>query len=89
MRSILHQMQYGGGMRTTIDIDDEVLAMVKEIARTYHQTAGAVVSRLLRESLQPKSFDREYRNGVPLLPLRPHDVTVTTELVNRLRDEDE
>jgi len=76
-------------MRTTIDIDDEVLLTVKEIARSQNQTAGDVVSMLLRESLQPRSLKREYRNGIPLLPRRPHDVKVTTELVNRLRDEDE
>lgn len=76
-------------MRTTIDIDDELLLTVKEIARREKKTAGDVVSTLLRESLQPKSFDREYRNGVPLLPRRPHGATVTSALVDRLRDEDE
>ena len=86
---IQHQMRYADGMRTTIDIDDEILSTVKEIARMQKQTAGDVVSRLLRESLQPKSFAREYRNGVPLLPRRSPDVRVTTELVNRLRDEEE
>jgi hypothetical protein len=31
----------------------------------------------------------QYRNGVPLLPRRPDGKTVTMEMVNRLRDEDE
>jgi hypothetical protein len=48
-----------------------------------------VVSSLLRESLQPKSFKVEYRDGVPLLPRRPNAPVVTSKLVNRLRDEDE
>jgi hypothetical protein len=30
-----------------------------------------------------------YRNGVPLLPRRRDGKTVTMEMVNRLRDEDE
>jgi hypothetical protein len=76
-------------MRTTLDVDDELLSTVKEIARRQRKTAGDVVSDLLRESLQPKSYKQEYRNGVPLLPRRPHGVRVTSELVNRLRDEDE
>ena len=76
-------------MRTTLDIDDELLLTVKEIARSQKRTAGDVVSSLLRESLQPKSLSREYRNGVPLLPRRPHGSRVTLDLVNRLRDEDE
>jgi hypothetical protein len=31
----------------------------------------------------------EYRDGVPLLPRRPNGPVVTSELVNRLRDEDD
>jgi hypothetical protein len=76
-------------MRTTIDVDDELLMTVQEMARAQHQTAGDVVSKLLREALQPKDVQREYRNGVPLLPRRPHNAKVTVELVNRFRDEDE
>ncbi len=76
-------------MRTTLDIDDDLLLTIKEIARQQGTTAGSVVSRLLRESLQPKSFKLEYRDGVPLLPRRLNAPVVTSELVNRLRDEDE
>jgi hypothetical protein len=82
-------MRYAGRVRTTIDIDDELLLTVKEIARNRNKTAGEVVSGLLRESLKPSTGAREYRNGVPLLPRRPHGAPVTAELVNRLRDESE
>ena len=76
-------------MRTTLDIDDELLLTVKEIAQQRKVTAGSVVSRLLREALQPKEFQVEYRNGGPLLPRRPNGPAVTVEMVNRLLDEDE
>jgi hypothetical protein len=76
-------------MRTTLDIDDELLLTVKEIAHQRKTTAGNVVSGLLRESLQPKSFKLEYRNGVPVLPRRPNGPVVTAELVSRLLDEEE
>jgi len=82
-------MRYARYVRTTLDIDDEILLTVKEIAQQRKTTAGNVVSSLLRESLQPRSFKLEYRNGVPLLPRRPNGPAVTTDLVNRLRDEDE
>jgi hypothetical protein len=59
-------------MRTTLDIDDELLLTVKQIAHQRKTTAGSVVSSLLRESLQPTSFRPEYRNGIPLLPRRPN-----------------
>ena len=76
-------------MRTTLDIDEDVLLTAKEIAQQRKATLGQVISTLLRVSLQPKSFELEYRDGVPLLSRRPDGPTVTTELVNRLRDEDE
>jgi hypothetical protein len=82
-------MRYAEDMRTTLDIDEDLLLTVKQIAQQRKVSAGSVVSGLLRESLQPKSFQLEYRDGVPLLPRRPNGPIVTTELVNRLREEDE
>jgi hypothetical protein len=82
-------MRYAEAMRTTLDIDEDLLLTVKQIAQQRKVSAGSVVSGLLRESLQPKSFQLEYRDGVPLLPRRPNGPIVTTELVNRLREEDE
>jgi Arc/MetJ family transcription regulator len=38
-------------MRTTLDIDDDVLAAAKELSRQQGQTAGQVVSMLLRRAL--------------------------------------
>jgi hypothetical protein len=76
-------------VRSTIDIADYVFLSVKEIAAQRKTGVGSVVSNLLREALQPKPAERKYRNGVPLLPRRPHSPGITTELVNRLRDGDE
>lgn len=38
-------------MRTTLDIEDDVLAAAHEIARRERRSAGQVVSRLLRQAL--------------------------------------
>jgi len=76
-------------MRTTLDIEEDLLSTVKQIAQQRKTTASRVISGMVREAIQPKSFHLEYRNGVPLLPRRPNGPTVTMELVNRLRDEDE
>jgi hypothetical protein len=81
-------MRYASCMRTTLDIDDELLLTVKQIAHQRKTTAGSVVSSLLRESLQPKDFKLEHRNGLPVLPRRTTGPVVTAELVNRLIDED-
>lgn len=38
-------------MRTTLDIDDDLLAAAKEISRQQGRTAGQVISALLRRAL--------------------------------------
>ena len=38
-------------MRTTLDIDDDVLQAAKELARRQKKTAGAVISELTRKAL--------------------------------------
>ena len=73
-------------VRTTLDIDDDVLAAAKDLARVGGISAGKALSALARESLQPKGKGIK-RNGFTLMPKRGEGVPVTMELVNRLRDE--
>jgi hypothetical protein len=74
-------------MRTTLDVDDDVLQAAKEIAANRGTTAGRVLSDLARKALEPAE-SVEIRNGVPLMPRRPKgSAPLTMELVNRLRDE--
>jgi hypothetical protein len=73
-------------MRTTLDVDDDVLEAARVIARQKNETIGKIVSDLARRSLHPVAAG-EKRNGVPLLPVRNPHARVTTEMVNALRDE--
>lgn len=74
-------------MRTTLDVDDDVLQAAKEIAASRRTTAGKVLSELARRALEPRRAPR-VRNGVPLLPRRPAgSPRPTLDLVNRLRDQ--
>ena len=74
------------GMRTTLDIDDDVLQAAKELAAARRLTAGRVISDLARTALEPVRTERT-RNGVPLLPRRPAGAPrPTMKLVNELRD---
>jgi len=74
-------------MRTTLDVDDDVLQAVKEIAANRGTTAGRVLSDLARKALQPTEIP-EIRNGVPLMPRRPKgSPLMTMEIVNHFRDE--
>ncbi len=73
-------------MRTTLTIDDDVLAAAKSLASRQHKSVGEVISILTRQALRPNSSSNS-RNGVPLLPVRSGSTPVTLDLVNRLRDE--
>ena len=73
-------------MRTTLGIDDDVLAAAKVIARQRNRTLGQVVSNLARESLHPQVATAE-RIGVALLPVQRSIAVVSGDVVNALRDE--
>ena len=74
-------------MRTTLDIDDDVLQAAKELGALHGKTAGQVVSELARKALSAPGTHRT-RNGVPLLPRRSTgSPKPTMRLVNELRDE--
>jgi hypothetical protein len=77
-------------MRTTLDIDDDVLQAAKELARAEKRTAGDVISELVRQALtrSPESVDiseLEIVDGIPVLPSRGG--LVTKELIDRLIEE--
>ena len=74
-------------MRTTLDIDDDVLNAAKELAMAQRTTTGRVISELARKALRPTGTAR-VRNGVPLLQRRPESAPrPTMQLVNSLRDD--
>ena len=73
-------------MRTTLDLDEDILQAAKELAAMRGLTAGKVLSDLARKALTPTNVPR-MRNGVPLLPHRPGGRIMTMKLVNELRDE--
>jgi hypothetical protein len=74
-------------VRTTLDLDLDILIAAREMASTRGTSMGKVVSDLVRQALAPAKTSR-VRNGVPLLPRRPAGGTKPTmTLVNQLRDE--
>lgn len=73
-------------MRTTLDLDVDVLQAAKEIASARGLTAGQVVSELVRKALAtPKTT--AVRHGVPLIHRKAGSPPLTLATVNRLRDE--
>lgn len=78
-------------MRTTLDIDDDVLQTAKEIAAKEKRSAGAVISDLARRGFHsnpvPATRQPKVRNGVPLLPSRGE--TVNLSHVREILEEEE
>jgi hypothetical protein len=76
-------------MRTTLDIDDDVLTAAKQLAKKRKSTAGEVISDLARQALTTSSTPGEeprYRNGFRLLP-RTGKI-ITSEMVKKWLEED-
>lgn len=76
-------------LRTTLALDDDVVAAARAIAARERKTMGEVVSELARRSLN-EGPRVKYRNGIPVF-VRPEgsNVVITLELVNALRDDEE
>ena len=78
-------------MRTTLDIEDNVLAAAKELARRQGTSAGQVVSRLLRVALSGEG-DRVDAGSMLVAGFRPFGAAnpklVTNGQIDQLRDQD-
>jgi hypothetical protein len=79
-------------MRTTLDIDDDVLDAAKTLARQTGRTAGAVLSDLARRALtnpQPPRRSAKLAVGVGgFVPFESRGAIVTNEQIDRLREPD-
>jgi hypothetical protein len=77
-------------MRTTLDIEDDVLQAAKELAARDGSTAGRVISMLARRGLAAPATTagpgRRSRGDIPLLPSRGE--VVTLEHVRQLMEQE-
>lgn len=80
-------------LRTTLNIDDDLLIAVKEVARRESKSAGAVVSNLLRRCLAGEDHDHAMDHAVRVeaefgfRPFPKRGGVVTNALIDRLREE--
>lgn len=82
-------------MRTTLDIDDDVLFAAKELASKERKTAGKILSKIFRRSLQSNATTPSgvesgkgytLKNGIPVLPSRGE--VVTTQHICRIMEDE-
>jgi hypothetical protein len=73
-------------MRTTLDIDDQLLAIARVRARQQGVSLGAAVSEIMRRGLEvPRTRSKR---GFPIFQMPPDSPVITDVIVARYRDDD-
>lgn len=73
-------------MRTTLDLDDDVVAAARELARASGRSLGATMSELARRGLTPAAVEVE--GDLPVIRVPAGSPPITPEMVRRALDED-
>lgn len=73
-------------MRTTLQLDDDVLAAARELAAIEGRSIGAVVSELARRGLTPARISSD--DLLPTIHVPAGSASITPEMVRRALDED-
>ena len=78
-------------MRTTLDIEDDVLFAAKDLARREKKTAGQIISALARKGLAgtAASTVRERKATYGFRPFPKEGRIVSNDLINKLREDGE
>jgi hypothetical protein len=73
-------------MRTTLDIDDHVLAVARALSREQGRSLGSIVSELARCGLEERHSTSAV-TGLPTFDVRPDARPITLEMVREAMDE--
>ncbi len=73
-------------MRTTLEIDDDVVAAARELADGQRRSLGSVISELARRGLTPAQV--EVDGEFPVIRVPAGTAPITPEMVRRALDED-
>lgn len=73
-------------MRTTLDLDDDVVAAARELAAEQRRSLGSVVSELARRGLTPAQVDTG--GDLPVIRVPAGSPSITAAMVRRALDED-
>lgn len=73
-------------MRTTLELDDDVVAAARERASAERRSLGSVISELARRGLTPSQVEVE--GDLPVIRVPAGSAPITPEMVRRALDED-
>ena len=72
-------------MRTTLELDDDVVAAARELAAGERRSLGSVISELARRGLTPARVEAD--GDLPVIKVPPGTPAITPEMVRRALDE--
>jgi hypothetical protein len=73
-------------MRTTLNLDEDVVSAARELATGERRSLGSVISELARRGLTPARIETD--DGLPVIRVPAGTPPITPEMVRRALDED-
>jgi hypothetical protein len=73
-------------MRTTLEIEDDVLSVARELAAQERRSLGSVISELARRGLTPGKVEAE--GALPVIRVPADAAAITPEMVRQALEED-
>lgn len=75
-------------MRTTLNLDDDVLDIAHALARSEHRSLGSVISELARRGLTPRAASTcSEATGFPVFVVAEDAAAITDDMVATAMDE--
>ena len=74
-------------MRTTLQLDDDILASARHLAALEEKTLGQMISELVRKALTPKPQETEHQR-FPVFSVSPDAPPITLEMVQRASEDE-
>ena len=70
-------------MRTTLNIDDDVLSVARALAQRKKISLGSAISELVRRGFKNGRSTASKRDGIAVFPINPNAEPITNEDVYR------
>ena len=70
-------------MRTTLDIDDHVLAVAREMSSTLEVSLGAALSELARRGIGRGELPERGNNGIPVFVVGAQAAPITNDMISQ------
>lgn len=74
-------------MRTTVNLDEDIVQSAKALAERHNKTLGEILSELARKGLQKRKSKAAIRNGIPVFKTSSTTANpLSIDEINELRD---